>query len=154
MIGTSYVTNFVSGLFKKPQTTDGYGKFVGEYNKGYYGSARPYIAKWISGQALTSQEKSIVVACALADSQNWTKAQKKSLQEALTNIPVKQPAPTQAPVVHKVSASYNEQAKTRTIQTPAQITEQTMKATSKIPIIILVGGIGVMLLSKLLGGKR
>ena len=155
--GLPVVGGFMSRIFKKPQTTDGFEKFCNFYGpqlateKWLYTF---YIDKFINRQSMTAQQKNKCTKAVLNWTRNWTKAQKKNLQDACANIQViSAPPPPEPPEVHTLSASYNPQQITKS----RDVQEVVQAGISKIPIYVLVG-IGALLiipqLLKMRGGKE
>lgn len=155
-IAISYATTFTSRIFKEPQTSDGFGKFIKDcctsgarYYRKY--SELPCIQKFISGQSMTAKEKSQCSGLVLKESTNWTKAQKKDLQEHLASIRVTAPPEPKIVTVHKVSASYKPQTieKSRDVH---EVVQAKLEPKTKTAMYVGLGISGLFLLSKLLGG--
>ena len=157
------VGSFVSRIFKKPQTTDGYAKFCYTFadpSSQWYQppeKRHPLVTKFILGQAMTGSEKRTCTRIVLSWTQNWTKAQKKSLQDALAGIRVTT-EPTPKPVeTHTVSASYSTQAQTKVVEKSRDVQEVVQAGISKIPIWVFVGIGALFIIPQLLrmrGGKE
>lgn len=154
------VGSFISRIFKKPQTTDGFGKFIRDLctpGARYYFKALtelPSIQKFINRQPMTAKEKTECTKLVLKYSQNWTKAQKKDLQNELASIRIitkPKPKPVE---VHTVSASSLQLGQESAIKKSGEVIQAGI---SKIPIYVLVGVGALLVLPKLLrmrGGKE
>ena len=155
---TGIVGKFISRIFKKPQTKDGFGKFISDCctpGARYYRkwSELPSIQKFINRQAMTIKEKSQCSKLVLQESRNWTKAQKKSLQQACSDIRVIT-EPISKPVeVHTVSTSYKPQTieKSRDVH---EVVQAGLKPEAKTIMYVGLGISALLLLSKLLGGSK
>jgi len=143
--------NLFSGIFKKPQTKDGVGKFKQYYiqkiqEKGI-GAYPTFVIKFINGQGMTAKEKNEATKWILQATRNWTKAQKKSLEEACKNIRVIAEPKVQPVTTHTISASYDTRnlvegvSKSRDVNEPVQT-----PAKVKISPILIFVGIGALIL--------
>ncbi len=156
------VGSFVSRIFKKPSSPNGFAKFIRDictpgarYYRGY--SRLPCIQKFINKQPMTAKEKNQCSKLVLNESRNWTKATKKNLQGHLANIRVVAEAKPKPVEVHTVSASSLQLGQTTMIKKAGSGQEIIQAGISKIPIYILVG-IGALLvipqLLRMRGGKE
>lgn len=148
-------TSFASRIFKKPQTKDGFRKFVNYIIRTPEDSLaqQSYIQKFIKKQPMTAKEKKKCSKAVLQASRNWTKAQKKNLQSACANIRVIAEAKPKPVEVHTLSASYKPQV----IEKSRDVHEVVQAGISKIPIYVLVGIGALFILPQLLktrGGKE
>lgn len=142
------VGGFVSNIFKKPQTKDGFAKFIEFFRTK---SIPTFVPKFMNRQAMILKEKKECTSWVLERTRNWTKAQKKSLEEECKNIKIISEAVIKAPEVHTLSASYNPQV----IDKSRDVQEVVQAGITKFPIWVF-GVIGAMLFlpALLKGGKK
>lgn len=149
------VGGFVSKIFKKPQTKDGFGKFIEVYSEAFktkgIGHYPPFVPKFMNRQTMILKEKKECTSWVLERTRNWTKAQKKSLEEECKNIKIISEAVIKAPEVHTLSASYNPQV----IDKSRDVQEVVQAGITKFPMWLFVVIGGVLFLPALLkGGKK
>lgn len=159
-------TSFVSRIFKKPASSDGFGKFVTVFSPPYFWAGQyrasnesrrknPLVDKFIRRQPMTATEKRQCAKIVLSITQNWCKSQKKNIQAAITNIKVIPPPPPPPPKPVTVSASYKpvattqEITKSRDVQEVVQAGLFKIPANLKTPLFILMGGIAILSIFKL-----
>lgn len=149
------VGRFVSNIFKKPQTKDGFVKFIKVYTAKGIGLYPAFISKFMNRQAMILKEKKECTSWVLERTRNWTKAQKKSLEEECKKIKIISESVIKAPEVHTLSASYNSRGQSQTIDKSRDVQEVVQAGIGKFPMWLFAVIGGVLFLPALLkGGKR
>lgn len=142
-IVTPIVSKLLGGIFKKPQTKDGWGKLA-QNAPDLFSQART---------TMTRTDYNNVAGQIRATSSNWTKAQKKSIENNLKKISVVPDSPPPpVPETHTLSASYDTTPATQGIQTSRNVNEPVLQATGqaigigKTPLYIGLGIAGLLVI--------
>jgi len=144
---------FLSNIFKKPQTKEGYKKFCETYANI---ETRLFVPKFISGEPMYAWQFSQCAGFVRRLTQNWTKAQKKDIEDHLKQVKII-PEPKKSVLeTHTLSASYNKEAIIEGIQKSRDVNEPVLGAMlpGKINPILLLLGIGALLLFFKRGGAK
>jgi len=159
---SSMASGFVSNIFKAPQTKNGFEKLRSRYLPEWETRTDPLnrsVYKFFMGEPMIAEWKQICCNWVREASKDYTKAQKKDIEEHLSAIQII-PVPLAAEPIttHTLSASFNTaplKEGIKTSQDPNELVTSSAIATKQdTKQLLIFGGLSVLLFLVLTKGAK